>query len=97
MDYLHFKGTEEKSVINNIEVVIGLTEGGYYYAEFMYIKKDLAVGFKPIARSLLCNSYCLLKLSSMESTAVSSWVVLTPADSSIRLEAIVASESAYLS
>ena len=35
-DYLYFKGTEEKSVINNIEVLIGLTEGGYYYSEFMY-------------------------------------------------------------
>lgn len=35
-DYLYFKGTEEKSVINNIEVLIGLTENGYYYSEFMY-------------------------------------------------------------
>ena len=35
-DYLYFKGTEEKSVINDIEVVIGLTENGYYYSEFMY-------------------------------------------------------------
>ena len=35
-DYLYFKGTEEKSVINNLEVLIGLTEGGYYYSEFMY-------------------------------------------------------------
>ena len=35
-DYLYFKGTEEKSVINNVEIVIGLTESGYYYSEFMY-------------------------------------------------------------
>jgi len=35
-DYLYFKGTEEKSVINNLEVLIGLTENGYYYSEFMY-------------------------------------------------------------
>lgn len=35
-DYLYFEGTEEKSIINNIEVLIGLTENGYYYAEFMY-------------------------------------------------------------
>ena len=35
-DYLYFKGTEEKSVINNVEVLIGLTENGYYYSEFMY-------------------------------------------------------------
>lgn len=35
-DYLYFKGTEEKSVINNVDVFIGLTENGYYYSEFMY-------------------------------------------------------------
>ena len=35
-DYLYFRGTEEKSVINNVEVLIGLTENGYYYSEFMY-------------------------------------------------------------
>ena len=35
-DYLYFKGTEKKSVINNIEVVIGLTENGCYYSEFIY-------------------------------------------------------------
>ena len=35
-DYYFFKGTEEKSVINNYEVLIGLSENGYYYSEFMY-------------------------------------------------------------
>ena len=35
-DYLYFNGTEEKSVINNVDVLIGLTENGYYYSEFMY-------------------------------------------------------------
>lgn len=40
-DYSFFEGTEEKSVINSVEVLIGLSENGYYYAEFMY--KD--VGF----------------------------------------------------
>lgn len=35
-DYLFFKGTEEKSIINNHEVLIGLSENGYYYSEFMY-------------------------------------------------------------
>ena len=35
-DYLYFKGTEEKSVINNVDVLIGLTENGYYFSEFMY-------------------------------------------------------------
>jgi hypothetical protein len=33
--FLFFEGTEEWSVINNMEVLIGLTEEGYYYAEFM--------------------------------------------------------------
>ena len=33
--FLFFEGTEEKSVINNMEILIGLTEEGYYYAEFM--------------------------------------------------------------
>ena len=35
-DYFCFKGTEEKSVINNREVLIGVTKNGYYYSEFMY-------------------------------------------------------------
>lgn len=35
-DYLYFNETEEKSVINNVEVMIGQTESDYYYAEFMY-------------------------------------------------------------
>ncbi len=35
-DYLYFNGAEEKSVINNIEVMIGLSENGYYYSEFAY-------------------------------------------------------------
>jgi hypothetical protein len=33
--FLYFEGTEEKSVINNMELLIGLSEDGYYYAEFM--------------------------------------------------------------
>lgn len=33
--FLFFEGTEERSVINNIEILIGLTDEGYYYAEFM--------------------------------------------------------------
>lgn len=35
-DYFFFKGTEEKSIINNFEVLIGLSENGYYYSEFVY-------------------------------------------------------------
>jgi hypothetical protein len=33
--FLYFEGTEEKSFINNMEVMLGLTDEGYYYAEFM--------------------------------------------------------------
>ncbi len=33
--FLYFQGTEEKSIINNMEILIGLTAEGYYYAEFM--------------------------------------------------------------
>lgn len=36
VDFFYFKGTEERSVINNVEVLIGLSENGCYYAEFMY-------------------------------------------------------------
>ena len=35
-DYVYFDGTEKKSVINNVEVLIGVTDDGCYYAEFMY-------------------------------------------------------------
>lgn len=33
--FLFFEGTEERSVINNMEILIGLTDEGYYYSEFM--------------------------------------------------------------
>lgn len=33
--FLYFQGTEEKSIIHDMEILIGLTEEGYYYAEFM--------------------------------------------------------------
>ena len=36
VDWCYFDGTEEKSIINNHEVLIGLSENGYYYSEFMY-------------------------------------------------------------
>ena len=35
-DFFFFNGTEEKSIINNFEVFIGLSENGYFYSEFMY-------------------------------------------------------------
>ncbi|MBO5078397.1 MAG: hypothetical protein J6B67_01780 [Oscillospiraceae bacterium] len=36
VDHYFLDGTEEKSVINNVEVFIGLTADGHYYTEFMY-------------------------------------------------------------
>lgn len=36
VDFWHFEGTEEKSIINNVETVIGLDKTGYYYAKFLY-------------------------------------------------------------
>lgn len=36
IDYLSFVPTAEKSLINNTEVMLGQTESGYYYAQFMY-------------------------------------------------------------
>ena len=31
-----FEEAKEKSVINNVEIFMGVTDGGYYYAEFIY-------------------------------------------------------------
>ncbi len=33
--FLCFQGTEERSIVNNMEVLIGLTDEGYYFSEFM--------------------------------------------------------------
>lgn len=33
-DYFYLEATQEKSVVNNLEVFIGRTEDGYYYADF---------------------------------------------------------------
>ena len=52
-DYLYFKGTEEKSVINNVDVLIGLTENGYYYSEFMY----KGVGFLIDAKGVTLDEF----------------------------------------
>jgi len=48
LDYVCFKGNEEYSMINNVEVLIGQSPDGYYYAEFMYHD----VGFHFIADGL---------------------------------------------
>lgn len=43
IDYAYFEPTEEKSIINNIEIMIGHSENGYYYAEFMYKNVGFAI------------------------------------------------------
>ena len=42
LDYMHFDHDDEKSIINNTEVLMGKTESGYYYAEFMYLNVGFA-------------------------------------------------------
>ncbi len=34
-DYFYLEATQEKSVVNNLEVFIGRSEDGYYYADFV--------------------------------------------------------------
>ena len=46
--YAFFDSLLEKSLINDTEVAIGLSEGGYYHAEFFY--QD--VGFRMIANGI---------------------------------------------
>ena len=43
-----FDLVKEKSVINGVEIAVGLAEGGYYHAEFMY----KGVGFRLITEGL---------------------------------------------
>lgn len=47
-DYAFLEATEEKSIINNVELAIGQSDNGYYYAQFMYRN----VGFQMIAHGL---------------------------------------------
>lgn len=47
-DYMLFEETEEKSIINNLEVAIGYSAGGQYYAQFMHKN----VGFQISAEGL---------------------------------------------
>lgn len=47
-DYVFLKTTEEKSVIHNVELAIGHSENGYYYAQFLYCN----VGFQINARGV---------------------------------------------
>lgn len=47
-DYAFLEATEEKSIINNVELAIGQSDNGYYYAQFMYCN----IGFQMIAHGL---------------------------------------------
>lgn len=52
-DYAFLEATEEKSIINNVEVAIGHSDNGYYYAQFMYHN----VGFQIIADGLTQDEF----------------------------------------
>lgn len=52
-DCAFFETIEEKSIINNLEVAIGQSENGYYYAQFMYHN----VGFQIIAEGLTQDEF----------------------------------------
>ncbi len=53
VDHNPLKGTEEKSVINNVELFIGLSEDGWFYTEFMYKN----VGFLICAQGITENEF----------------------------------------
>ena len=36
IDYAFYKASEEKSLINDVEVAIGKTQDGWHYAQFTY-------------------------------------------------------------
>lgn len=52
-DYVFLDTTEEKSIINNVEVAIGRSDNGYYYAQFMYCN----VGFHIVAHGLTQDEF----------------------------------------
>ena len=52
-DYALLKSTEEKSIINNIEIAIAQSDNGYYYAQFMYHN----VGFQIIANGITQDEF----------------------------------------
>lgn len=47
-DYFFYHSTEERSIINNIEIAIGQSSNGYYYAQFM----NQNVGFQIVGEGL---------------------------------------------
>lgn len=52
-DYGFLEATEEKSIINNVEVAIGHSADGYYYAQFLYHN----VGFQIVAKGLTQDEF----------------------------------------
>ena len=62
VDWRYFEGTEEKSVINNYEVLIGLSENGCYYSEFMY----KGVGFLIDAQGVTEDEFVAIIASVIE-------------------------------
>lgn len=62
VDWRYFEGTEEKSVINNCEVLIGLSENGCYYSEFMY----KGVGFLIDAQGVTEDEFVAIIASVIE-------------------------------
>lgn len=62
IDYFYFDGTQEKSIINNVEVIICQTESGYYYAEFMYRN----VGFVINANGVTQDEFVAIIASILE-------------------------------
>lgn len=61
-DYLYFEPTEDKSVINNSEVMIGKTDNGIYFAEFMY----KGVGFLLNAEGVTQDEFVAIIASILE-------------------------------
>lgn len=59
-DYAFLKATEEKSIINNVEVAIGQSADGYFYAQFLYHN----VGFQLVAQGLTQDEFVAV-LSSL--------------------------------
>ena len=52
-DYMLFEENKEKSIINNLEVAIGHSATGHYYAQFIYQN----VGFQVIADGLTQDEF----------------------------------------
>lgn len=61
-DYVLYNSTEEKSIINNIEIAIAQSKDGYYYAQFMYC----GVGFQITANGITQDEFVAVISSLIE-------------------------------